>query len=136
MTRPLFDHQRKPTGAEETQAQPSSRNETDPSLNLAPQLSEIILTAFVGAAYACRNVPLPSCPRIGIFDVLYAEDTTPQQKVSALKGMLSSAGQVMIILTILAMLWNLGSLVARALEMLLWPFMVPFKVLRWVTGGS
>lgn len=136
VTRSLFDHQRKPSGTGDAQSQVSGTNESRASQQLAPQLSEIFITAFVGAVDACRNVQLPSLPRIGIFAVLYAEDTTPQQKVSALKTMLSSAGQAVLFLTIIAMIWQVGSLVVRVLEMLLWPFMVPLKILRWLAGVS
>ena len=100
-------------------------------------IESILVLAVIGAADVFRNTDFRSLlPRVRAMDVLYAEDTTPQQKVSALKTMLSSVGQVLILLSVVAMVCQIGSVVVSAVEMVLWPVLVPIKVLRWLGGGG
>ena len=101
-----------------------------------PQPFDILATAIVGIIDACRHIILPRVPHLRVFDVLGAEDLSPQQKVDALKYMLSTAGQAFMVLGITTILWYVGSAIMHVLEIVLWPVLVPFKILRWLGGGA
>ena len=117
------------SNAEELQSAHSSQHDQ------TQQVSEMLLTAVISIIDTCRQIHLPALPRIGVLRILSAEDTTPQQKADALKTILSSTGQAVLLLMAIAMLWQVGSAVMHAFEMLLWPLLVPFKLLRWVVSG-
>jgi hypothetical protein len=74
--------------------------------------------------------------RIGFIEVLRAYDRTPKQKLEAMLQALSTVGQAMILLAITATLWHVGSAVVHVFEIVLWPFVLPLKILRWLGGGG
>ena len=99
-----------------------------------PQLLEVLVTGIISMVDSCRHVHVPVLPRIGALEILRAEETTPQQKVDALKTIWSSTGQVLIFLTIMAVLWQVGSALTHLCEVFFWPLLVPFKMLQWLAG--
>ena len=99
-------------------------------------LLDILITGVVSTIDATRRIHLPAWPQIGVLNVLNAPDTTPQQKVYAIKTILSSTGQALAILTFIAMLWQAGSVVMHALEIFFWPLLVPFKIARWLASSG
>jgi hypothetical protein len=100
-----------------------------------PQQFEILATAIINIIESCRHIILPRIPRLRVLDVLRADDRSPQQKVDALKHMLSTVGQALLVLAITATLWHVGSAIMHVLEVVLWPVLVPLKILKWVRGG-
>ena len=101
-----------------------------------PQPFEILATAIISIIDACRHVILPHIPHLTAVDVLRADDRSPQQKVDALRYMLSTAGQAIMVLGITAISWYVGSAIMHVLEVVLWPVLVPFKILRWLGNGA
>lgn len=73
-------------------------------------------------------------PRICALEPLRAPDATPQQKVDALKALLTLAGQGVTLLMVVTVLWRLGAALMQVFEVLFWPLAVPFKILRWLAG--
>lgn len=75
-------------------------------------------------------------PKSGQIELLMSQDAPTQERVEALKALVSLAAHALAVCTTLAMLWKLGSAVMHLLEVLLWPLAVPFKVLRWIARGG
>ncbi|KAK3701866.1 hypothetical protein LTR37_015177 [Vermiconidia calcicola] len=100
------------------------------------QVLEILVTVLVGIVDGCKHLNLPALPRPGVLNDLTAEETTPQQKINALRTILSSTGQAIAVVVITAALWQVGSLVLRVLEIILWPILAPFRILRWLSGSG
>ena len=101
-----------------------------------PWLFEVLVTGAVAVLETCRSVRMPGLPRIRTIDVLKADNASPQQKVDALKTIVSSTGQALVLLTATAIIWQVGSAFAHMLEMLFWPLLVPFKILRWLADSG
>lgn len=75
-------------------------------------------------------------PQLGLLDALSAPDATTQEKVAALKALLSLVGQAVVFAAVATMLWRVGSAAMVVLEVVLWPVVVPFRMLRWMAGTS
>lgn len=75
-------------------------------------------------------------PKSGQIELLMSQDAPTQERVEALKALVSLTAHALAVCTTLAMLWKLGSAVMHLLEVLLWPLAVPFKVLRWIARGG
>lgn len=71
-------------------------------------------------------------PRFDLIELLKDPGVPIQEKTAALKAVLSLAGHALAICTLLAMLWKLGVAVMGLLEVVLWPFVVPMKMVKWV----
>ena len=130
----LFD-QEMPVVMASSAEPPASQQDGSHYFQDFPQPFEILATAIISIIDACRHVILPRIPHLRVFAVLRADDRSPQQKVDALKHILSTAGQALIILGITATLWYVGSAIMHGFEVILWPVLVPFKILRWLGGG-
>ncbi|KAK5721817.1 hypothetical protein LTR15_006409 [Elasticomyces elasticus] len=91
-----------------------------------------MLSAVV--AYAVKSCRAMRLPRIDILSALNAPNATPQQKVDALRELLSLGAQVFAFLMVVSMLWKLGTAVVQLLELVFWPLIVPLKVVKWVAG--
>lgn len=97
---------------------------------------EISMTMVVEALNYGRHLPIPALPRIGVLEVLNAEDSTPAQKVDAMKSIVSSTGQVLVFLTLATMFWQVGSAVVRICELVFWPLLIPIKVMKWLASAG
>ena len=91
---------------------------------------------MIGALEACKHIPLPTPPRLEVVDVLYSEKSTTQQKVGALKSIMSSSGQALALLVLAVALFQVGATIIHILEILFWPIVVPFKILGWIAGSA
>lgn len=134
---PLFEDSPSPGHSEDSSvlaAEQSQMSKAQTAPTAAQNVSEALVMVIIGVFDACKKVPWPSLSHFSMLDTLMAENATPAQKAEALKQLLASAGQVLGLLAILAMLWQIGTLIANALEIILWPLMVPFKVLRWLSN--
>ena len=131
----LFD-QEMPVVMASSAEPPASQQDGSHYFQDFPQPFEILATAIISIIDACRHVILPRILHLRVFAVLRADDRSPQQKADALKHILSTAGQALIILGITATLWYVGSAIMHGFEVILWPVLVPFKILRWLGGGA
>jgi len=61
-------------------------------------------------------------------------NATSKQKIAATKSLLLAIGQVSAVLMAVAMAWRLGAAILHVVEVLLWPFAVPFKILGYFLG--
>jgi hypothetical protein len=98
------------------------------------QLSDVLITTIVGMVDVFGHLQLPTWLRSSAVDALSAEDATPQQKADALRTILSSTGQVLLLITFTAVVWHIGSALAYCVGILLWPLMLPLKIVKWLCG--
>ena len=73
-------------------------------------------------------------PKLAVIEILSSPEASTREKLIAVKSVLSLAAHALAICTTLAMLWKLGAAIMHLLEVLLWPLMVPLRILRWVVG--
>ena len=99
------------------------------------RLDGMLASAIIRSIVACHQKIAPRLPRIQVVDVLQAKDKTMQQKIDALRQLLSTAGQAMILLAFTVVLWYVGSAAMRVLEVVLWPIIMPIRVLKWLGGA-
>lgn len=92
---------------------------------------DLLLRLLAACMNAGRHLQLS---KLDVLSALTIADATPQQKVDGLKSLIHLLGQSLLFLSALAMLWRLGTAIHHVVEMLLWPFAVPFKILRWLAG--
>lgn len=69
-------------------------------------------------------------------EILTAEDASPQRKAQALKEVLSTVGQALLLVTLTAMVWQVGSTVMRCLCVIFWPLGALGRVVRWLLFGT
>lgn len=119
--------------------QKASQDEDDGAHTSAPGqtslIADILIACIISMLDLCKRLRFPTL-RLSALDTLSAEDATPEQKAHALKTILSTAGQVLLVVTITAMLWQVGSAVIRCLQLLFWPVLLPLKVVRWICIGG
>ncbi|KAH9824508.1 hypothetical protein Tdes44962_MAKER10234 [Teratosphaeria destructans] len=53
-----------------------------------------------------------------------------------LHALISLGGHVLACLTALTVAWKVGTALAMAIDALLWPFVVPLQIMRWLAGGD
>ncbi|RMY16108.1 hypothetical protein D0867_06615 [Hortaea werneckii] len=100
----------------------------------APREIECLLFALLGMAFnACTVFRMPD---IGKLYALNSDKATAQQKVDALRAALLLSAQALACLFVVTVLWRLGAAVLQMLGVLLWPAIVPFKILRWIATGE
>jgi len=132
--RPLFED----LHARQEEVKASNSNEaflTTPAISIPlTPLAEILLTTLLTFASALLALPLPAFPQPAALKTLYSDHTRPAEKVAALKSLVAGAGQVVVLLSVLAALWQVLTLLGRVVEFIVWPFLVPFRILRWVGG--
>ena len=71
-------------------------------------------------------------PRVGLFELLQDPEVSTKDKVEALKAILSLAGHALAVCTLLAMLWKLGTSLLQFFEVVLWPFVLPLRIIKWI----
>lgn len=101
--------------------------------------SDIIVGVLITLTNAIKIVPLPkTLPTVLTLPLktLTAETASPQEKSRALKEILSSVGQALLLITLTAMVWQVGSAVMRCVCVILWPLGVLGRMVRWVVVGS
>lgn len=74
-------------------------------------------------------------PQLAPIAALRAQHTTPQQKVDALRSLLALGGQILAVLVAVSMTWKLCVAVGQVLGLVLWPLLVPLRVVRWIVLG-
>ncbi|KAK5138448.1 hypothetical protein LTR08_000034 [Meristemomyces frigidus] len=100
----------------------------------AAQKSDIVDYFFSLARYLLGVGKSVHLPKSGMLDALTSASATPQQKVDALKALVTLTGQGLVLLMVVTMLWRLGAAVMYVFEVLLWPLAVPFRILAWLAG--
>ena len=96
-------------------------------------VAELLVDLSASAIDAFKSVQFP---KLRILEGLTAADTTPRQRVDAVKAVLSLVGQALAFLMCITILWKLGAAVMQVLEVVVWPMVVPFKILRWLAGAT
>lgn len=99
-----------------------------------PREIECLLFALLGMAFnACTVFRMPDVRKLY---ALNSEKATAQQKVDALRAALVLSAQALACLFVVTVVWRLGAAVLQILGVLLWPLIVPFKILRWIATGE
>jgi len=96
-------------------------------------VTEALVGLLSCAMDAALHFPLP---RLALLGALRSPHTTPQQRLECVKTSLALAGQVVGVLMGLMLVWRLGAAVVQVVEALLWPVIMPFRILRWLAGGG
>ncbi|RMY54002.1 hypothetical protein D0865_04961 [Hortaea werneckii] len=99
-----------------------------------PREIECLLFALLGMAFNASTVF--RMPDIGKLYALNSDKATAQQKVDALRAALLLSAQALACLFAVTVIWRLGAAVLQILGVLLWPLIVPFKILRWIATGE
>ncbi|KAI6827903.1 hypothetical protein KC367_g2057 [Hortaea werneckii] len=95
---------------------------------------EGLLFALLGMALnACTVFRMPDVRKLYAFN---SEKATAQQKVDALRAALLLSAQALACLFVVTVAWRLGAAVLQIIGVLLWPLIVPFKILRWIATGE
>lgn len=71
-------------------------------------------------------------PRVGLIELLQDPEVSTKDKVEALKAILSLAGHALAVCTLLAMIWKLGTSLLQFFEVVLWPFVLPLRMVKWI----
>ncbi|KAF2217559.1 hypothetical protein CERZMDRAFT_115977 [Cercospora zeae-maydis SCOH1-5] len=71
-------------------------------------------------------------PRVGLLELLQDPEVSTKDKVEALKAVLSLAGHALAVCTLLAMLWKLGTSLVQFVEVVLWPLVLPLRMVKWI----
>ncbi|KAK0290415.1 hypothetical protein LTS16_020611 [Friedmanniomyces endolithicus] len=95
--------------------------------------AQILAAAVTYAVQKCQDLRFPDT---SLLWALRAPDASPQQKIDGLRALLSLGAQVLAVLMVISALWRLGVAVAGVVEVVFWPFVVPFRILRWVVKGE
>ncbi|RMY25405.1 hypothetical protein D0866_11120 [Hortaea werneckii] len=99
-----------------------------------PHEIECLLFALLGMAFnACTVFRMTD---IGKLYALNSDKATAQQKVDALRAALLLSAQALACLFVVTVVWRLGAAVLQIIGVLLWPLIVPFKILRWIATGE
>lgn len=98
--------------------QAEGRSQENGHYQEVPPLMEHLAVAIISILDACRYVAAPIFARLTTIDALRA-DQTPQQKMEAMRRMLSTTGQAMVLMALAAMLWHVGSTVKHVVERVL-----------------
>ncbi|KAF2485303.1 hypothetical protein BDY17DRAFT_293293 [Neohortaea acidophila] len=130
----LFGPHQTPPGIKAVPTPHIANKQQQEDSQLLSHLFEILITAVLAAATACKHIRLPTLPRPGALEALYSDETSPQQKARALKALLSLSGQVVMLLSVAAALWQIGNVVLRLIEVVFWPFLLPLRLMRWCVG--
>nr|OQO32097.1 hypothetical protein B0A51_00635 [Rachicladosporium sp. CCFEE 5018] len=82
-----------------------------------------------------RFAPQYQMPRPAMIAVLTAPDASPAQKVAAMRMLFALVGQVMAVLIVVSAIWKLTTALGQIFAAVLWPVVVPLKLVRWVVLG-
>ena len=74
-------------------------------------------------------------PRPALVRTLTAAEASPEQKVAALRTLLAASGQILAILVVVSLAWKMVAVVGQVCGILLWPIVVPLRVIRWLVVG-
>ncbi|TKA31435.1 hypothetical protein B0A50_02282 [Salinomyces thailandicus] len=100
---------------------------------IVPDL-ENLMFSFIGAVFnAGQSVRLPSASLLG---ALSSDTASAKQKVEALRALLLLSGQALVFLMVVTVVLRLGAAILHAVEVLLWPLVVPFRILKWIAKGG
>lgn len=99
------------------------------------QILEHLATAVISITDTCRRMSVLAMPRVRVLDILRADNKTPQQKLDVLRQLFSTTGLAILLLAISAILWHVGTALKHAFENVLWPVVLPFRILRWLGSG-
>lgn len=115
-------------------AEPADQHESGadilggPKTTLSAEMLVDLLRLFLSSAKSLEM------PKVAVIETLSSSEASTTEKMIALKQVLSLAAHALAICTTLAMLWKLGAAIMHLLEVLLWPLMVPLRILRWIGG--
>jgi hypothetical protein len=130
----LFDQRATASDVDRTEPQ-GTRTHNFVNNEEMPKIFELLATALITVIEARQHVIVPAIPRLRFIEVLRAEDRTTHHKIEALRHLLAKVGQALVLLSITAILWHVGSAVAHTFEIVLWPVIMPFRVLKWIGAG-
>lgn len=104
-------------------------------------LLDLLLTLLIRTFDITKTLAshLPPLPRLHshALAVLNSETTTPAEKFQALKTLVLSTVQFLLMLGMVGLAWQVGSWAVRVVEVLLWPLGMPLRILRWgLVGGG
>lgn len=94
---------------------------------------EVLISILIMVSDFLCCIPMP---KVAFFETLASSEVSVDEKVEALKAVLTLLGHALAVCTALAMIWKLGAALMQVLEVLLWPLAVPLRVLRWMAVGS
>ncbi|TKA67762.1 hypothetical protein B0A55_08434 [Friedmanniomyces simplex] len=95
--------------------------------------TQLLATLLTYAVH--KSQPLLHFPNPTALSALRIASATPQEKLDALRSLLRLGAQGLAILMVLSALWRLGAAVAGVVEMVVWPLVVPCRIVRWMVGG-
>jgi hypothetical protein len=70
-----------------------------------------------------------------IITTLTGSDASFEEKLAALKALLAVGGQVVGVLMAVSIVWKLFDAVAGIVSLVVWPLVVPLKVIWWFMSG-
>jgi hypothetical protein len=83
----------------------------------------------LGATVRIR-IPTPA-----MVTTLMSPDASLEQKVAASRALLALVGQVLAVFMAITVVWRLLDAVAGAVSLVIWPLVVPMKLIWWCMSG-
>ena len=74
-------------------------------------------------------------PRPAMVDTLTSSDASIEEKLAASRALLALAGQVLGIFMAITVVWRLLDALSGVISLLIWPFVVPMKLIWWCMTG-
>ncbi|KAK0365277.1 hypothetical protein LTR59_001174 [Friedmanniomyces endolithicus] len=111
--------------------QPFNPAKPSPVVDNQDPTAQILSAALTYAVQKFQNLRPPNTRALW---ALRAPNASPQQKIDGLRALLSLAAQVLAVLLVLSAVWRFGVLVGQVVEVVLWPFVVPFRIVWWLVG--
>ena len=68
-------------------------------------------------------------------DTLTSSDASIEEKLAASRALLALAGQVLGIFMAITVVWRLLDALSGVISLLIWPFVVPMKLIWWCMTG-
>jgi hypothetical protein len=94
---------------------------------------------FLGALRAAHDrlgdIVRIRLPRPAVLVTLTSPDACLEERITAVKSLLTLIGQILGVLMAVSALWKLLGAVAGVVGMLVWPLIVPLKLVWWVLAG-
>ena len=127
-------HRRLPQDIEILQTTSSTADEDPrrfPSITSRSDMAIGLLLGLVALLYEYGSRLGSQLPRVRWVEALSCPDSTPEQRVDALKRMLSCIGQVLALFTAATFMWQLVAVVLGVFDVI----MIPIKVLLWLLAS-
>jgi hypothetical protein len=111
---------------------------TDPT-SFPTEHATALAVYFLGALRAAHDrlgaavriiIPIPA-----VLVTLTSPDACLEERISAIKTLLTLVGQILGVFLAVSVLWRLLVAVAGVVGMVVWPLVVPFKLIWWVMAG-